>query len=68
MANSVPYDTITAIVNLVKSAEVLAQVLNCSVSRAVEVQLLVVKVMADQQMDVNDAMMQALKSASEKVQ
>lgn len=68
MIDPITHETIASVVNLVKVAEVLAQALNCSVSRAVEIQLLVVKIMGETSTPPSDAMMQAIKSASERVQ
>ena len=64
----ITYESINSIVDLVKMCERLAEVLQCSVSRAVEIHLLTLQTLSDTKVDTTQKMMEQLKSASEKVQ
>lgn len=60
-------EQIHAFVTVVRGAELLAKAMNCSVSKAVEMQLRVLQSMQRAQTDAKDDVLQAMRAISAKV-
>lgn len=61
-------DTISLLVDMVRTAELLAATLECSVSRAFEIQLRTIQVFQTRQLDTYLAALAQMANASTKVQ